>query len=97
MGNGVGNGPACAGQWAWACGFLAKALLQVQQVMSGLVVELIGYERYTLAVVMVVPVGQGCAQLCNFGSGLLGTPVRTVAGLGDGRVQQQQGCEAQER
>lgn len=65
--------------------------------VSGLVVELIGYERYTLAVVMVVPVGQGGAQLCNFGSGLLGIPVWTVAGLGDGCVEQQQGGEAQER
>ncbi|MNP81336.1 hypothetical protein D3C76_1796610 [compost metagenome] len=29
VGNGVGNWAACAGQWAWACGFQAKALLQV--------------------------------------------------------------------
>ncbi|MND74873.1 hypothetical protein D3C81_502000 [compost metagenome] len=79
MRHGVRDGAASAEQWGWV-GRDAKALLQVRQALAALVIELIGYERNALAMVVVVPVGERGPQLGHFSFNLLRGPAGALAG-----------------
>ena len=74
MRHGVGDRAASAGQGGGAAAN-REALLQVIQPLAALVVQFIGDQGNTLAMVVLVPSGKRGAQLRNFRLGLLRGPV----------------------